>query len=550
MDRELKKTALLNAAVLHRMSDLAGQGILLTDTELVIIAWNQWLESHTGFKADAVIGQSLLDVYPGLAEKGLQRQYQWALEGQVRVLSQRLHGYLLAMEPVAEGTGFSQMQQSARISPLTENGQVVGTVTVIDDVTERVAREAELQAQIEFRSRALAREQEAREEAERANRVKDDFLATISHELRTPLNAIIGWSQMLLGGKLDQDTSQRAIETIHRNAQSQNKLIGDLLDVSRIISGKLTLDRRPLDLPPIIAASLDAIRPAAEAKNISLHSEIGEHAEAILADAHRLQQVIWNLLTNAIKFTPRGGRVEVVLKRVENHVQMIFSDSGIGISPEFLPHVFDRFRQADAASTRQQGGLGLGLSIVRHIVESHGGTVSAESAGVGKGSKFIVSLPLIDIEDMAPEGSGIKDHPEELVASTSLKGLHILVVDDEADSCELLRAVLEKCGSKVATVTSAAEALEFIKETLPDVLISDIGMPIEDGYSLIAKVRALPAEQGGQIPAAALTAYAAPTDGQRIIRSGFQIHLAKPIETTSLLSAIASLVPSKAAALL
>ena len=545
MDPEPKKTALLNAAVLHRMSDLAGQGILLTDTELVIIAWNRWLESHTGLKADAVIGRSLLDVYPGLVEKGLQRQYQWALEGQVRVLSQGLHGYLLAMEPAAEGTGFSQMQQSARVSPLTENGQVVGTVTVIDDVTERVAREAELQAQIEFRSRALAREQEAREEAERANRVKDDFLATISHELRTPLNAIIGWSQMLLGGKLDQDTSQRAIETIHRNAQSQNKLIGDLLDVSRIISGKLALDRRPLDLPVIIAASLDAIRPAAEAKNISLHSEIGEHAEAILADANRLQQVIWNLLTNAIKFTPRGGRVKVVLRRVEDHVQMIFIDSGIGISPEFLPLVFDRFRQADAASTRQQGGLGLGLSIVRHIVESHGGTVSAESAGEGKGSKFIVSLPLIDIENMPVEGSGIRAHREESM-STSLKGLNILVVDDEADSCDLLRALLERCGSKVATVTSAAEALEIIKETPPDLLISDIGMPIEDGYSLIAKVRALPAEQGGQIPAVALTAYAAPTDGQRIIQSGYQIHLAKPIETDEFLSAIANLAARKA----
>lgn len=539
-ERDLK-TALLDAAVLYRMNDLAGQGILLTDTDLVVRAWNQWLEERSGVKAEEAIGKSLLDLYPSLVERGMLRQYEWALEGEVRVLSQRLHGHLLAMLPVSEGVNFKYMQQSARISPLLNNGQVVGTVTVIDDVTERVAREAELQSQIEFGNQLLAREHAAREEAERANRLKDDFLATISHELRTPLNAIMGWSHMLLAGKLDPDTRVRAAEIIHRNAQSQNQLICDLLDVSRIISGKLSLNPLPLNLAPIIAASLDAVRPAAEAKNISLEEDVDSFAGVVIADATRLQQVIWNLLSNAVKFTPQGGRVEITLRRINSEVQMTVSDSGIGISPEFLPHVFDRFRQADAATTRGQGGLGLGLSIVRHIVELHGGLVRAESAGEGQGASFIMTLPRAESRAADPVPLLTQDSGE-FVSPPALDGLQVLIVDDEVDTCEMLRALLERCGCKVEIATSAPEALASIKHSLPDILISDIGMPREDGYSLIAKVRALPANYGGSIPAVALTAYAAETDAQRMISSGFQIHLAKPLQATEFLTAIAGLV--------
>ena len=539
------KETLLNAAVLRWMHDLTAQGILMTDDELNILGWNQWLEERTGRSAADVMGRNLLELYPELVERRLDRHYKWALEGQVRVLSQRLHGYLLAMPTSLGENAFPQMRQSVRISPLTHEGRVIGTLTIIDDVTERVAREAELQAQLEARSRLLASEQAAREEAEQANHLKDEFLATISHELRTPLTAIIGWSNMLRAGTLDETLSARAVETIYRNAQSQNQLIADLLDVSRIISGKLRLDVRTIELPAIIEAALDAVRPAAEAKGVRLQSLIDPLAGPISGDADRLQQIIWNLLTNAIKFTPKGGRVQVRLERVDSHVEITVSDSGIGISPEFLPYVFDRFRQADAATTRFHGGLGLGLSIVRQLTELHGGTARVESEGEGKGATFVISLPFIAVTGEYVEPGRVhptvSEHGAQLDGSPSLDGLRVLVVDDEQDARDLLRAVLENCGSEVMTAGSAAEALDAIEALRPDVLISDLGMPGEDGYSLIARVRALPAERGGRTPAAALTAYTRVEDRLRVLRSGFQIHLPKPIEPVELVTVVASL---------
>lgn len=539
------KETLLNAAVLRWMHDLTAQGVLMTDDELNILGWNQWLEEHTEHSAADVMGRNLLELYPELVERRIDRYYKWALEGQVRVLSQRLHGHLIAMPTSLGENAYTQMQQSVRISPLTLEGRVIGTLTIIDDVTERVVREAELQAQLEARSRLLASEQAAREEAEHANHLKDEFLATISHELRTPLTAIIGWSKMLREGNLDESLSARAVETIYRNAQSQNQLIADLLDVSRIISGKLRLDVRSIDLPTIIEAALDAVRPAAEAKNIGLQSLIDPLAGPISGDAARLQQVIWNLLTNAIKFTPKGGRVHVKLERVDSHVEITVSDSGIGISHEFLPYVFDRFRQADAATTRLHGGLGLGLSIVRQLAELHGGTVRVESAGEGKGATFIISLPFIAMigEQVEPEGihPTASQHSAPLDCPPSLDGLRVLVVDDEEDTRDLLRAVLENCGSEVTTAASVAEAMKAIETLPPDVLVSDLGMPGEDGYSLIARVRALPAERGGQTPAAALTAYARVEDRLRVLRSGFQIHLPKPVEPVELVTVVANL---------
>src|SRR5688500_7835073 len=297
------KETLLNAAVLHWMHDLAAQGILTTNSELKVVEWNHWMEEHTGKTEGDVIGKNLLEVFPELIQRRLDRNYKWALEGQVRILSQALHGYLIAMPAMSGAHGYEQMQQAVRISPLTHEGQVIGTLTIIDDVTERVAREAELQAQVEERSRLLSSEKLARNEAERANRLKDDFLATISHELRNPLNAILGWAHMLRLGKLAPANVERAVETIYRNAKSQSQLVSDLLDVSRIISGKLRLDVRTVDLISIINAAIDSIRPAADAKSIRLQTILDPGAGPISGDADRLQQIVWNLLTNAVKFT-------------------------------------------------------------------------------------------------------------------------------------------------------------------------------------------------------------------------------------------------------
>ncbi|HZI17362.1 MAG TPA: ATP-binding protein [Pyrinomonadaceae bacterium] len=536
---------LLGAAMLRWMNDLARQGILVTDAELRIRAWNRWLEEHSELKASEVIGRNLLEVYTELEKRRLDQHYKWVLEGQTRVLSQRLHGHLLPLPTDTTLSGFSEMQQTARISPLLdEDGRVVGTVTVIEDVTERVAREAELQEQVDARTRALGREKAARAEAEEANHLKDDFLATVSHELRTPLTAILGWSNMLLDGSLLGEARDRALEIIHRNAQAQNQLISDLLDVSRIISGKLRLDFRTVEPSSIIEAAVETTRPTAEAKGVLLDTALNQRAGPINADPDRLQQVVWNLLTNAIKFTPAGGRVLVKLDSVDSRVEITVQDSGVGISPDFLPHIFDRFRQANPGTNRVHGGMGLGLSIVRHLVESHGGAVRAESEGEDKGATFVVSLPFVSLR----EGTGIAQHVPlaaprhlEIDCPSTLQGLRVLVVDDEADTRDLLRAVLERCKIEVFTAGSASEALETLARLNPDVLISDLGMPGDDGYSLIAKVRALPAERGGRIPAAALTAYVRAEDRMKVLRAGFQLHVPKPIEPAELVTVVMNL---------
>lgn len=539
------KEKLLNAAVLHWMHDLAAQGILTTDSELNVVEWNHWMEEHTEKRANDVIGRNLLELFPELNERRLDRHYKWVLEGQARVLSQALHGYLIAMPAVSGLPGFAQMQQAVRISPLNYDGQVIGTLTIIEDVTERVAREAELQDQIEERSRLLASEKLARNEAERANRLKDDFLATVSHELRNPLNAILGWAHMLRLGKLTPPNAERAVETIYRNAKSQAQLVSDLLDVSRIISGKLRLDVRTIDLNSIVNSAIDSIRPAADAKSIRLQTLLEPAAGPISGDTDRLQQVVWNLLTNAVKFTPKGGRIQVKVLRIDSHVEIVVTDSGVGISREFLPYVFDRFRQADASTTRIHGGLGLGLSIVHQLVDLHGGSVSVASEGEGKGATFTITLPFVGVVTDSNEIEAV--HPTQsdeittLEGLPSLEGLTVLVVDDEADTRELIREVLRECGSEVITSRSVAEALVALEQHRPDILVSDLGMPDEDGYSLISKIRSLPAEKGGQIPAAALTAYARAEDRMRVLRSGFQFHLPKPVDSAELVTVVASL---------
>jgi len=544
MTESNSKETLLNAAVLHWMHDLAAQGIVTTDSDLNVVEWNHWMYDHTGKRRVEIIGRNLLELFPELTQRRLDRHYKWALEGQISVLSQALHGYLLAMPAVSGEHGFTQMQQAVRISPLSHEGRVIGTLTIIDDVTERVAREAELQAQVEERSRLLSSEKLARNEAERANRLKDDFLATISHELRNPLNAILGWAHMMRLGKLNEANTERAVETIYRNAKSQSQLVADLLDVSRIISGKLRLDVRTVDLISIVNAAIDSIRPATDAKSIRLQTLLDPAAGPISGDADRLQQIVWNLLTNAVKFTPKGGRIQVKLQRIDSHVEIVVTDSGVGINKEFLPYVFDRFRQADASTTRIHGGLGLGLSIVHQLVDLHGGTVAVESEGEGKGATFTIMLPFVGvISQTEPEPASLTQSEDILSFEglPSLQGLKVLVVDDEADTRELIGEVLKECGSEVIITCSAAEALEALEQHQPDILISDLGMPDEDGYSLIEKIRALPLERGGNIPAAALTAYARAEDRMRVLRSGFQFHLPKPVDSAELVTVVASL---------
>jgi PAS domain S-box-containing protein len=545
MSETSSSETLLNAAVLHWMHDLAAQGIVTTDSALNVVQWNHWMQEQTGRRANEVIGSNLLELFPELTERRLDRNYKWALEGQVRVLSQALHGYLIAMPPVSGEHGFKQMQQAVRISPLSHEGRVIGTLTIIEDVTERVAREAALQAQVEERSRLLSSENLARREAERANRLKDEFLATISHELRNPLNAILGWAHMMRVGKLNEANMERAVETIYRNAKSQSQLVADLLDVSRIISGKLRLDVRTVDLISIVNAAIDSIRPAADAKGIRLQTLLDPTAGPISGDADRLQQIVWNLLTNAVKFTPKGGRIQVNVQRIDSHVEIVVSDSGVGISKEFLPYVFDRFRQADASTTRIHGGLGLGLSIVRQLVDLHGGSASVYSEGQDKGATFTITLPFVGVISNEKEAEPVQSTQSEEVISfdglPSLQGLKVLVVDDEADTRELIGEVLKECGSDVIITRSVEEALAALEQHKPDILISDLGMPDEDGYSLIEKIRALPSERGGDIPAAALTAYARAEDRMRVLRSGFQFHLPKPVDSAELVTVVASL---------
>jgi signal transduction histidine kinase/ActR/RegA family two-component response regulator len=392
------------------------------------------------------------------------------------------------------------------------------------------------------RETILLREQAARAEAEAANRLKDEFLSTLSHELRTPLTSIIGWTNLMRGGKVKGEVQAQALETIERNAKIQSRLIDDLLDLSRIISGKLLLEAREVDLNQVISNSIEVVRPAANAKSIQLTYECEPGGKTVSGDSARLQQVAWNLLSNAVKFTPEGGRVSVRVACEGARVRFSVTDTGRGIPPEFLPHVFDRFRQADSATTRAYGGLGLGLAIVRHLAELHGGEVRAESAGADRGSIFSVAFPLAQA---AAPCSCQPDEAEgaltDAVRPEKLTGVRVLVVDDEQDTRRLISTVIAQTGAEVTACASAGEALEKLKTWRPHVLMSDIGMPGEDGYALIQKVRALPPEGGGRTPAAALTAYARDEDRGRALAAGYQLHIAKPFDPHELLAAVSDL---------
>jgi PAS domain S-box-containing protein len=425
-----------------------------------------------------------------------------------------------------------------------EHGNVIrwfGTNTDIHDQREHLRRNQEL----------LDSERAARGEAERVSRMKDEFLATLSHELRTPLNAILGWAQILRTAGAGPDDVGEGLEIIERNARVQTQIIEDLLDMGRIISGKVRLDVRPIELAGVVSAAIETVRPAADAKGVHVHATLIAPDQTVNGDPGRLQQVFWNLLSNAVKFTPGGGHIRVRLTRDGGHVEVAVTDTGEGIAPDFLPHVFDRFRQADASTTRKHGGLGLGLAIVKQLVELHGGRVAVTSPGARQGTTFSVSLPAATdapdpgASDIAnPRGDGEPVGPTRAFTYSSvpqLDGVRVVVVDDEPDARALLRRLLEECHASVRAASTAAEGMALVEAEAPDVLVSDIGMPGEDGYSLIRRVRALPADRGGNVPAVALTAYARPEDRVRALLAGFQAHLTKPVEPADLVATIASL---------
>ena len=430
----------------------------------------------------------------------------------------------------------------SRARPLRDpDGRILLWFGTNTDVTEQWRAEAELR-------RSKDEADAARTNAEEANRLKDEFLATLSHELRTPLNAIVGWSAILRGGSVEPGDLSEGLEAIERNAKAQAQLIEDLLDVSRVISGKLRLEVHAVDLRPVVDAAIEAVHPTAEARGLRVTRDFPAGDLAVLGDAGRLQQVVWNLLSNAIKFTPGGGRVEVTLRRDGTDVELAVRDTGQGIRRAFLPHVFERFRQADASTTRQHGGLGLGLAIVRHLVEMHGGTVRADSPGVGLGATFIVRLPFAAAPEDVPGSEPPAAPPRAetaapapaAVSGTELAGLRVLVVDDEPDARNLLRRLLQDGGAAaVTTAASAADALGLMDERPFDVLVSDIGMPGQDGYELLRQIRARPPERGGRIPAVALTAFARAEDRTRAAAAGFQVHVAKPVDPVAFLTVLA-----------
>ncbi|HEX4797221.1 MAG TPA: ATP-binding protein [Humisphaera sp.] len=487
-----------------------------------------------------------------LAGYNILRDSQFGADEMMREIERAFNGEAVSLPPTFYDPGAIGRKGRARwvqshLYPMADGKGDHEVVMIHEDITERKRAEEDLGSQQEERARLLAAERAARADAEAANRTKDEFLATLSHELRTPLNAILGWSQLLRMGDVKGEDFTHALETIERNAKAQAQLVEDLLDLSRIISGKLRLDLQKVDFPVVVETAVDAVRPTAEAKGVRLIPVLDAHATPILGDGQRLQQIIWNLLSNAIKFTPKGGVVHVFVQRMGEQAELAVCDSGQGISADFLPYVFDRLRQADSSSTRRHGGLGLGLAIVRHLVELHGGTVKAESRGEGKGATFTVMLPIASRRRLAGrrQTNSAKSATREPDGDGTLAGVRVLVVDDESDARDLIGHILRRSGAQVSAAASAEEAVQTMPRFHPDVLVSDISMPGEDGYALIRKVRSLHEADGGRIPAVALTALARKEDRRTALLAGFQTHLAKPVEPNELTAAVANLVKGK-----
>ena len=512
------------------VENITDYAIFMIDVEGRVASWNSGAQHLLGYTSQEILGQPTATFF---TDEGATLERE--------IAEARLTGR-------ATSSGWRLRKDAERLfveGVLTavrdDDGRLLGYSKIIRDITDK--RRTELE-----REQLLQSERAARSEAERSGRMKDEFLATLGHELRTPLNAILGWAQVL--GRDDGVSAElrEGLKVIERNARAQAQIIEDLLDMSSIISGKVRLGMRRVDLASIVDASIEAVRPAAEAKGIGLRVALDRPGNTVSGDPNRLQQVFWNLLTNAVKFTPKDGRVSVTLRRVNSHLEVGVADDGEGIDPAFLPHVFERFRQADASTTRRHGGLGLGLSIVKQIVELHGGNIDATSAGGGKGSTFTVTLPVLAVNIDPAERHEQRDQPASAVPAeldagepyANLEGVKVLVVDDEPDARSLVERLLRDCDASVTTAGSASEAMERVVRDKPDVLFSDIGMPKEDGYALIRRVRKL-AGARGRTPAIALTAYARAEDRAKAIQAGYQLHMSKPVEPTQLIAMVAKL---------
>jgi PAS domain S-box-containing protein len=520
-DLSRAQTAQRDAGRLASIVDSSDDAIVSKDLNSIVTSWNAAAERMFGFPASEMVGQSIRRIIPD------DRQQEEA-EVLFRIRrGERVEHY----ETIRRRKDGTLVPVSLTVSPILDhNGAVVGASKIARDISERERSEREHQ-----RLLTIARE---------ASQLKDEFLATLSHELRTPLNAIVGYVRMMQSDLLTGDKRTRAMDTVARNVSSLTHIVEDVLDVSRIISGKLRLDVQSVDLPPLIEYALETVRPAADAKGIRLIAIVDPRAAPVSGDPERLQQILWNLLSNAVKFTERGGQVQVRLERVNSHVELTVTDTGVGIPADFLPHVFDRFRQADGGINRARGGLGLGLAITRHLVELQGGRISAESAGPGRGAAFRIELPVRSAH--APAPSEPREHPQSpqghhQIAVPHLHGIRILAVDDDGDALTLVREILEATGATIATADSAQEALDLLELTTPDVLLADLGMPLMSGFDLIDRVRRSTRPATRDIPAVALTAYARSEDRVKALRSGFQLHLAKPVDPGELMAAMAAL---------
>jgi len=514
----------------------SAEPIVVCNVEGIVIRAS---EAARGISGADVLGRSFFRAFPFRVPDGARAHpVRSALEGETISSVE-----LTLLQP--DGPELSFLCTAAPLFD-GERGEprILGCVVSLVDITARKRTEADRASLLDAERAARALAEHARREAEASSRAKDEFLATVSHELRTPLNSMLGWSQLLANNAISGEKLDHAIAVIQRNVLAQSRLVEDLLDVSRIISGQMRLDVQPMEPIRVVGAALESAKPALEAKRIRLEVELDPEAGQILGDATRVQQIVWNLLSNATKFTGEEGTIRVVVRRVENSIEIVVSDTGQGIAPEFLPFVFDRFRQADGSFARRHGGLGLGLAIARHLVELHGGRIMVQSPGVGQGATFTVRLPHAGRRPSpAPRPSLTSDavsapSPMEV---PELRGVRVLVVDDDDDSRDLVVRILEKCQAITVPASSGEQALSLIAEDVPDVLVSDIGMPGMDGYELMRTIRALPNERAQRVPALAVTAYARNEDKRRALAEGFQLHFAKPIEPAAFASAVARL---------
>lgn len=524
-ERKRWEEAEVAESFLGALVESAQDAIFSKSLDGVVTSWNSAAERLFGYSRQEMVGKPITILVP---------ENQPAEEPEIlrRVRrGERIEHY----ESVRRRKDGSTIHVAQTISPIRDTlGRVIGVSNITRDITGQ--RESTRRENDALRQAELARQQ-----AEDASRAKDEFLATVSHELRTPMTAIMGWSRLLMSQQLDPERQRKALETIDKNARSQAQLIEDLLDISRIVSGRLRIEFKPVDLAVVIAAAVETARPAADAKQIRIQTVLSSGSGPILGDAERLQQVIWNLISNATRFTPKSGTIQISLDRVESQVQLCVSDNGIGIKEDFIPHLFERFTQADSSITRSGGGLGMGLAIVKSLVELHGGVVSASSAGEGKGATFTVKLPISAIrrDEKLGQGTGASNLAIRIGERDELVGIKILVVDDEKDTCDLLRFVLEQAGAIVVTAKNAEEGLHLLVSFQPDMLVSDIGMPGVDGFELLRIIRD---ERHSQIPAIALTAMARVEDRLKTLAAGFQMHVPKPVEPIELISIVASLV--------